>query len=143
MKTLAILTRENPSEQWIEWIHSLVYTDLIVEEINPNPINYEALMDLHSDVVLLDGMLPQLSQIITFLRSRNMDIQIIVATAFTSFTIQYELWKLGENDYLAGPMDADEFATRLCDRIPGASIRSNKSSVNPPHCVRVVHAAHA
>jgi DNA-binding response OmpR family regulator len=121
MKTLSILTQANPSRQWREWVHALTDTNLIIREINPAPVDYDALVALQSDAILLDGMLPHLTQIITLLHALHTQTRIIVASDADSFTVYYELRSLGETAYLGGPMDPVQFAENVCRKIPGAT----------------------
>jgi DNA-binding response OmpR family regulator len=125
MKTLSILTQENPSRQWCAWINALTETDLIIRDINTAPVDYDELIALQSDAILLDGMLPHLTQIITLLHALHSQTRILVATDADSFTVLYEMRSLGESDYLAGPMDAAEFAKDICRKIPGATDRAH------------------
>lgn len=123
MITLSILTQETPSCQWCEWINSLTKTNLLIRDINAAPIDYDELIALQSDAILLDGMLPHLTRIITLLHALHPQTRILVATDADSFTIRYEMQSLGETAYLAGPMDAAQFAKDICRKIPGATAR--------------------
>ncbi|HKL22626.1 MAG TPA: hypothetical protein VJ904_12535 [Tichowtungia sp.] len=120
MKTLCILTRERPSYRWKKWIDALADTQFAIKEINLHPADYKALLELKSDAVLLDGMLPHLSHIIILLRALHADIPIIIASEATSFAIQYEVWELGEKNYISGPMGSDKFKKAIQNMVPAA-----------------------
>jgi DNA-binding response OmpR family regulator len=77
-------------------------------------------LELQSDAILLDGMLPHLTQIIALLHTLHSQTRILVATDADSFTVLYEMRSLGERDYLAGPMDPAQFAKDIYKKIPGA-----------------------
>lgn len=124
MKTLSLLIQENPSRQWCAWINALTETDLVIKEINASPVDYDELVALHSDAILLDGMLAHLTQIITLLHALHSQTRILVATEVESFTVFYEMRSLGETAYLAGPMDPAQFAKDVCGKIPDQPVRS-------------------
>lgn len=126
MKKLSVLTQGIRSEQWNEWVAALADTHFIVEEINSNPLDYEALMELQSDAILLDGQLAQLTPIILVLHSNLANVRIIVASDTPSFSVQYTLWTLGEIDFISGPMDSHEFRKTVQEIIPDTSTLSSQ-----------------
>ncbi len=123
MKTLSILTQENPSRQWCEWINALTETNLVIREINAAPVDFDQLVTLRSDAILLDGMLPHLKRIIALLHALHPQTRILVATDVASFTVKYEMQSVGESSYLAGPMAAAAFAKEVCAKIAAANAR--------------------
>ena len=65
------------------------------------------------DVVLLDGMLPNLQRFIARTYSRCPGAHIIVVTDVRSFSIYYEVLRHGGATYFSGPMTAEQFVETI------------------------------
>jgi|GEM_PF-3539991 DNA-binding response OmpR family regulator len=116
MKQIIVILKEQHTEPWTAWIDALSQAGFKVEKADPAIIESQPPVALDGSLVLLDGMLPQLSTHILRLRSLCPDLQIIVATAISSFTIYYEVMHLGGATYLPGPMPAGRFAELVQQR---------------------------
>ena len=65
------------------------------------------------DVVLVDGMLPNLRRFISRTLSRCPEAHVIVVTDIYSFAVYYEVLHLGGANYFSGPMDAERFVETI------------------------------
>ena len=67
------------------------------------------------DVVISDLMLPGLpgEDLVRLIRSRDVAVPVIVASARTAAADKIDLLKLGADDYLAKPFDLDELVARV------------------------------
>jgi two-component system response regulator QseB len=76
---------------------------------------WSALQTKHFDMVILDLKLPKLSgkDILKNMRSNNINIPIIILTAYDNETEFAEDFGIGADDYITKPFDLD----KLCSRI--------------------------
>jgi len=65
------------------------------------------------DVVLLDGMLPNLQRFIERTCAHCPEAHVVIVTDVHSFSIYYEVLHQGGATYFSGPMDAEQFAETI------------------------------
>lgn len=114
MKKIILAQLGKPSRQWQVWIDALAESEDF--EINAVHLLSMELQKIHADpgdVVLFDGMLPNLSRFIQRTRAQSPDAHIIVATDVESFVIRYEIMHVHEIIFFSGPLGADQFLEAL------------------------------
>lgn len=87
----------------------------VVETAESGPVAREALLHSTFDLLLLDLGLPQVdgTEILKDLRSRGIDLPVIVITARDSIEDKIIGLDLGANDYLVKPFDFRELEARV------------------------------
>ena len=113
MKNIHIAQLGKPSRQWQAWIKALAGAGFEIKAVNPLAMELQVFRAQPDDIVLLDGMLPNLVRFIQRVCALCPDVQVIVATEVDSFTVKYEVMNLNGAIYVSGPMPGDQFAATV------------------------------
>lgn len=115
MKTINIAQYGSPGSQWRQWIKALAEAEFEVCTVNPLSMELPAGSMCCGDVVLVDGMLPNLRRFVEHLHDQCPGIHVVVATEERSFTIRYEVMLLKEAVYVSGPMSGRDFTEAVLE----------------------------
>ena len=110
MKTIHIAVQGEPSSQWREWVEALSQVGLNANVMAPEKIEDQVAKAHPGDTILLDGLLPDLSEAIYRTCSCAPETNVIVLTEVDSFSIYYEVLSVGGAIYLSGPLSKEHFA---------------------------------
>ena len=124
MKSILIIDDEREICESIKMI--LEYEDYHVEYTIDSNIGLEKLENFSYDTLLLDIQMPGKNgfEILNWLKEHNIDITVVMISAFSSLENAVKAAKLGAFDFIEKPIDRDKLliSVRKIPRIPIAFI---------------------
>ncbi len=108
-----LILKGKPSEQWSVWIDALVGAGFELEKRDFTDLDSQSFAELAGTAILLDGMLPKLSALISCVRLCHPEMRIIVVIEVDSFAVYYEMTRQDCVAYVAGPLSGDEFVENI------------------------------
>ncbi|MDF7798670.1 hypothetical protein P4C99_04300 [Pontiellaceae bacterium B1224] len=107
MKTIRLVQMGTPSRQWAGWIEALEDAGFTMCNVTPMALELQSIYAKPGEIVLFDGMLPNLSRFIERTCAQNPEVHVVVATEIDSFTVKYEVLLTNGAIYISAPANSD------------------------------------
>ena len=102
-----------PSRQWQAWVDALDDIGYKIDWVGLLAMELQRFRVRRGDVVVLDGMLPNITRFIQRINSQDKDTCIIVAAEVEDPKIEHDVKLLKGVFYISGPMPAEHFAEAI------------------------------
>ena len=113
MKTINIVVTGSRGNQWRYWIGALAGAGYQINIVDLFLIESKSIAIERGDIILLDGMIPNLSRSISHLCILYPETQVVVASVAKSFSIHYEVLQSEGAIYISGPMPPEKFVESI------------------------------